>query len=187
MTFAKSISLDTRRINLLSEANQRGLARGTHAVTIAACYVNPEGVVLGADSTSSIYIAPSGFHYLNHNQKLFEIGEDTTLGLVTWGLGSIGELSHRSQIAKLADDLKSTPAKTVLEVAERFAAQVHKDYAAAHADDLAKCQTLQAKAAFKRGAVSPDPNARTEGEETDFTNLRYGLSLGFCVGGYQPI
>ena len=52
-------------------------------MTIAACYVRPEGIVLGADSTTSFY---GGIHYYNHNQKIFELGEkDTTFGIMTWG------------------------------------------------------------------------------------------------------
>jgi hypothetical protein len=37
-------------------------------VTIAACYVTPEGVVLEADPTASLMLAPGGFHYFNYNQ-----------------------------------------------------------------------------------------------------------------------
>jgi hypothetical protein len=64
----------------------RHLPRKETAVTIAACYVSPKGIVLGADSTTT-YTVTGGAHYLNHSQKLFEIGKDGTLGIVTWGLG----------------------------------------------------------------------------------------------------
>ena len=159
-------------------------SRAGAGVTIAACYVNLEGIVLGADSTSSTYIAPSGFHYLNYNQKLFEIGEGSTLGIVTWGLGSIGALSHRTQIAILADNLKTGAVTNVLAVAQLFAAQVYKTYFAVHAGDLARCHALQVKPAFDKTTTPPDPNARTQEEETEFNNLWLGLSLGFCIGGY---
>jgi hypothetical protein len=58
-------------------------------VTIAVCYVTPEGVVLGAASAT----LPGGFHYFNFNQKVFEIGEPGrgTLGIATWGLGRLSE------------------------------------------------------------------------------------------------
>jgi len=56
-------------------------------MTIAACYVSPEGIVLGADSTASFNFG--AMHYYNHNQKLFELGDGSTLGIVTWGLGSL--------------------------------------------------------------------------------------------------
>jgi 20S proteasome alpha/beta subunit len=44
-------------------------------VTIAVCYISPEGVVLGADSTTTY--APH-IHF-NNSQKLFEIGENRRL------------------------------------------------------------------------------------------------------------
>jgi hypothetical protein len=37
-------------------------------VTIASCYLSPEGVVLGADSTST-YATPSGNHYFTTVRK----------------------------------------------------------------------------------------------------------------------
>jgi hypothetical protein len=61
-------------------------------LTIAACYLSPEGVVLGADSTASTMVDPGGFHYFNFSQKLFEIGEDSTLA--TWKLGILGSTQH---------------------------------------------------------------------------------------------
>lgn len=65
-------------------------------MTIAACYVTNEGVVMGADSTTS-YPQENGTHYLNHAQKLYEIGENSTLGALTWGLGAIStDKSYRS-------------------------------------------------------------------------------------------
>src|SRR5438105_14593783 len=85
------------------------------------CYMSPEGVVLGADSTSSVFLEPSGFHFYNHNQKIFQIGESSSLGALTWGLGGLGTISHRSLLADLADDVATTPARTVEEVAHRWA------------------------------------------------------------------
>jgi hypothetical protein len=57
-------------------------------MTIAACYLSTEGVVFGADSTSTF---PSMFgvprHY-NHGQKILEVGSrGSTLGIAMWGLG----------------------------------------------------------------------------------------------------
>lgn len=43
-------------------------------MTIAACYVSNEGVVFGADSTSS-FMTSEGLRHYNNEQKLFEIGE----------------------------------------------------------------------------------------------------------------
>ena len=76
-------------------------------MTIAACHVSPEGVVLGADSTTTITrTLPSGetrdwsFDYA---QKVFEVGESpSTVGLVTWGQVLIGSCSHRTLGARVA-------------------------------------------------------------------------------------
>jgi hypothetical protein len=89
-------------------------------LTIAICCTTPEGVVLGADSTMSVMMPGGGFHYLNFNQKLFQIGETGTLNGLTWGLAGLGNLSHRTQFALLADDLAATPAVSVAEVAARW-------------------------------------------------------------------
>ncbi|MFZ0692580.1 MAG: hypothetical protein WAN51_00245, partial [Alphaproteobacteria bacterium] len=74
-------------------------------MTIAACYLSPEGVVLGADSAST-YTFPSGSHHFNYGQKLFEIGAagTGTLGIVTWGLAAFSFGSYRTLAALLADN-----------------------------------------------------------------------------------
>lgn len=56
-------------------------------MTIAACYLSSEGVVLGADSTTTMYVsAPGphptgGEHHFNFAQKVFQIGSEGTLGI----------------------------------------------------------------------------------------------------------
>jgi len=74
-------------------------------MTIAAAYLTSEGVVLGADSTTTIASAEGVQQVLNHAQKVFEVGRpgDGRLGLCTWGSGSIGQTSHRTLAARLAD------------------------------------------------------------------------------------
>jgi hypothetical protein len=98
-------------------------------VTIAACFVTPEGVVFGADSTTTA-LTPVGPHYLNHNQKIFEIGAGSTFGAVTWGLGGLVVKSHRGMLALLADDLAKNAPNSVEEVAQRWADQFWTDYTA---------------------------------------------------------
>jgi hypothetical protein len=131
-------------------------------VTIAACYVTPEGVVLGADSTASAML-PGGFHYFNYNQKVFALGEpDTaTLGVVTWGLGGLGSQSHRTVFAVLADELATKPAKSVIEVTNKLADQAWTFYLPL----LARCHALNAKTAFDPKVVPANPGARTQAEE----------------------
>lgn len=88
------------------------------------CYLSPEGVVLGADSTSSRPIVPAlgmvGYHYYNYNQKLFELGENSTIGVLTWGLGGLRQASHRTLLALLSDDLEQNPPADVSDVAARW-------------------------------------------------------------------
>ena len=83
--------------------------------------------MLGADSTST-YIFPGNDHHFNYGQKLFEIGEESTFGIVTWGLGGLGLGSYRTLIARLADDLKATPPNSALEVATRWTDIVWQPY-----------------------------------------------------------
>lgn len=146
-------------------------------MTIAGFYLSPEGVVLGADSTSS---APteSGMHYLDFNQKILEIGESSTLGLMTWGLGSLGSKSYRTLAAELHDSFEKAPPKSVADVAGRWAAMIWPLYQAfpLHQRFLALS---------KKPARSPNVAAsRTEKEEKEFAALRNGLVLGFCIAGY---
>ena len=152
-------------------------------MTIAACYINPEGIVLGTDSTASIYFDPHGFHYLNHNQKLFEIRTESTFGIVTWGQASLGQVSHRTQIAILADSLKDKRPNNVGDVAERFGTQIGPVYLSAFQADLCLFKTLAAKTPFDEKNPN-QPNQRMKDEEKKFNNLRVGLSLGFCIGGF---
>jgi hypothetical protein len=144
-------------------------------LTIAACFVTPEGIVLGADSTASAML-DGGFHYFNYNQKVFEIGKpgEGTLGIVTWGLGGIGACSHRTLLAELHDGFKSKPPKTVLEVATRWADHVWKVYVPV----TARCRDLNSKKPYDPLAVLPDPASRTKAEEDEFAKLKRGLVLG---------
>jgi len=80
-------------------------------VTIAAAYLVSEGVVLGADSSTTISaLAPDGggrvLQLLSHAQKVFAVGENSRLGVCTWGAGSLGDVSHRTIIARLADEIE---------------------------------------------------------------------------------
>jgi hypothetical protein len=150
-------------------------------VTIAVCYLSAEGVVLGADSTSTWNI-PGAPHYFNHGQKLFEIGEESTLGLVTWGLGALNVGSHRALAALLADDLKTNPPSSVLQVAERWVDRFWAAYTTSMAAEIQRCRDLGARPPFGTSA----PNCRTEDEEREFQNTRASLVVGFCIGGYLP-
>lgn len=139
--------------------------------------------MLGADSTST-YIFPGNDHHFNYRQKLFEIGEESTFGIVTWGLGGLGLGSYRTLIARLADDLKATPPNSALEVATRWTDIVWQPYSLTLATQIQLCKVLGAKPPFVRGVSSPAPGSRTEQEEALFINLKTNLVAGFCVGGH---
>ncbi|MGF6309793.1 hypothetical protein ABIB82_004210 [Bradyrhizobium sp. i1.8.4] len=152
-------------------------------MTIASCYLSPEGVVLGADSTST-YFTASGPHYFNHGQKLFEIGVDSTLGIVTWGLGGLAVSSHRMLVAALADDLRKKKAASVAEVATRWCQQFWKAYSNAMSNDIAQCEALSKLHPYDPLSVPPKSNSRTKDQETQFIRLRNMLRVGFCLGGH---
>jgi hypothetical protein len=150
-------------------------------MTIAMCYLTREGVVLGADSTAST--AGSGFHYYNHNQKLFELGDGSTFGALTWGMGGLTEVSHRTLLANLADDLGDNPPASMQDVADRWAALFWQAYDAS--DLVGAFRNLSAKSAHDPNA-NPDPNMRTLEEDHAHRLLGGGLVVGFCIAGYSP-
>ena len=160
-----------------SDTIQETLSREA-SVTIAACYVSPEGLVLGADSTTT-YVLNGANHYFNHAQKLFEIGEDSTLGIVTWGLGGLGLKSYRSLIATLSDNLAATPPTSVADVCEKWIDIFWQEYVGFAG--YARWEVLNKKAAHD--PAQPAPDKRTEDEEREFTNLSYIFVVGFCLGG----
>jgi hypothetical protein len=142
-------------------------------VTIGACYLSPEGVVLGADSTTT-YGTPTSPHYFNNAQKLFEVGEDSTLGAVTWGMGGLNATSHRSLLAKLDDSLAATPAESALQVAERWISlfwSVYDDPSSPNADLIKICRELASKP------------TRSDEEEKQLFELSNALQVGFCIAG----
>ena len=152
-------------------------------MTIAMCYLSPEGIVLGADSTSSATFDPGGFHFFNHNQKLFELGEDSTIGVLTWGLGGLGALSYRTIIANLADELVLTPASTVEEVAQRFSQSFWANYKTTLKSEWARADALKKLGAHNAADPTKAGN-RTEVEEKELNDLFSGFYVGFCVAGY---
>jgi hypothetical protein len=156
-------------------------------MTIAACYLCPEGLVLGADSTSSAQISPgpglTGFHFYNHNQKLFEIGENSTLGVITWGAGSLGPKSHREIFALVADEIK--PKTAVGDVARRLSEMAWPEYQSAYGPAIQRCKDLAALGPHDPAIpVAAGTTRRTENEQREFDALTLNLHLGFCVGGY---
>ena len=82
-------------------------------MTIAAAYLTSEGFVLGADSATTISVCPPGGRatvgqLLRHSQKVFEVGEESRLGLCTWGSGGVKGTSHRTVVARLCEKTNDT-------------------------------------------------------------------------------
>lgn len=141
-------------------------------MTIAACYVSSEGVVLGVDSTSTMRVPGRQDRHYNYEQKLFELGEKSTLAIAMWGVGGLEALSYRTMIAKLADDLVDDPAESVEQVANVWTQRFWKEYTERLAEPLKRYRDLA------------ELSERTEDEEREFQRLE-GLSGGFCVAGYM--
>ncbi len=169
-----------------------GIANVHHQfMTIAMCYLSPEGVVLGADSTSSALISPgpgmSGYHYFNYAQKLYQLGEESTAGVLNWSLGGFVTKSYRTLIAEHADDLRSKPAKNLAEVADRWCTRFWDEYSSGFIGQYVElCKDLDSKKPFDQLARSADPATRTREEEDQYQSLKFGLVAGTCVGGYWP-
>jgi hypothetical protein len=142
-------------------------------MTIAACYVCPEGVVLGADSTTTFPGSggESSGHY-DYSQKLFEVGEGGSLGIVTWGIGGLQETSYRTLIARLADSFAPARPASVQDAAWQWSSLIWGEYCTAFAPLRQRVQELTAK---------PDKIA-AETEELEM--LSSAAVAGFCIGGF---
>lgn len=146
-------------------------------MTIAACYLTHEGVVFGADSTTTIYVPSPGQqegrdHHFNFGQKIYQVGENSTLAIATWGLGNLGDRSYRTLVAELADQLAETPPTSVYEVAWRWSSWFWSEYSRYFANQLQIAQSIIAKG-----------DAASEEEKKQLDNLRFDASCGFCIGG----
>ena len=148
-------------------------------MTIAACYVSAEGVVFGADSTATMFVSgpgpnPSGpSHQFNCAQKVFEIGdENSTLGITMWGLGNLGDVSHRTLIARFAETLVSQGAQSLSAVADAWNLFFWREYSAKFAAILQRVQQLVAN------------HNRTPDENNELAVFVNTFSGGFCLGGY---
>lgn len=150
-------------------------------MTIAGLYLSPEGVVLGADSTATAQVRSGQFHFFDFNQKVFEIGEGGTLGMLTWGLGSIGGVSYRTLLALLADELVKNPPKSVSEVASRWVDKIYDPYM--KSQNLVRLGVLETKDAFGQ-PPAPGREVRTQEEDQEYVSLLMGLDVGFCFAGY---
>lgn len=147
-------------------------------MTIAACYVSAEGVVFGADSTSTMYVSGLGpgaagaEHQYNFAQKIFQVGENSTLGIVMWGLGGLPNISYRTLVAQFADSLIGHGIQSVEELAHRWQNLFWTEYYNRLQPVLERARSLQ------------NLPTRSDAEMRDLADLRQLFSGGFCLGGH---
>ena len=144
-------------------------------MTIAGLYFTQEGIVVGADSTSSFLGDNKHLHYFNFAQKLFEVGEGSTVGLLTWGLGHIGDVSLRRLVALLGDSLETKPAASIDGVTKRWLKLFRPIYDL-HVADL--------REALRNVAKSPVSSSTASEDAIALRDLVDAKSVGFCVAGY---
>ncbi len=140
-------------------------------MTIAACYRCTEGVVLGSDSTTTYMVDGKPRHF-NCAQKVFEVGEHSTLGIVTWGIAGFPDVSYRTLLAQLADELVGHPVKSVAAVAESWSRKIWPCYRDAFLPHRTRFAELRAM------------TTRNPQESAELAALAQMGMLGFVVAGY---
>lgn len=146
-------------------------------MTIAACYLSAEGVVLGADSTTTMFVpnpdpnTGGAEHHYNFAQKVFQIGSDVSLGIAMWGLGNLATTSYRTLIARFADDLQANPQTSVAAIAERWNAAFWGAYSTEFSQVIQRVRQLVGQ------------TVRTPQEENELAFCQQSFSGGFCIGG----
>ena len=147
-------------------------------MTIAACYLSHEGVVLGADSTSTVMLPSANGHiphYYNHGQKIFEVGTDSTIGMASWGLGTLGSVSKRTAFAQFGDALGVPVGLTGQQVVDRWIDFGWAIYETAFADQLKEAAWLMQN---PKSSWTPDELRRGQ--------ALWEFAVGFCIGGRCP-
>jgi hypothetical protein len=153
-------------------------------MTIAVCYLSPEGLVLGADSATGY---EDNKYFMHSAQKVYEVGRGSTIGLVTWGTSGVSTVSFRKLIADFADELKKaggtpTGSKGIKTVAQRWANQFSSEFKAANKKEISRCAELKGKTPYDKKAPA-SPTMRTKDEEDEFNKLNHN-GTGFCLGGH---
>lgn len=126
--------------------------------------------MLGADSTSTFQSPDEKDRHFDHAQKIFEVGEDSALGIVTWGVGNLGERSYRTLIAEFADTAPQRK-KSLQEAATVFSEHLWVAYSQTFHDEIAEANELSKIA---------EP---TDEQKERFAVLGHEYSTGFRIGG----
>ncbi len=155
-------------------------------MTIAVALKVNDGLVLAADSASTIMAGGNGgdvVNVYNHADKIFNLHKGLPIGLMTWGLGGLGG----SSISTLAKDLRRRFTKpleehatwhldkesySILEVADRVKTFFY--------DERYKPAADAAKAATTKAAADAEAAGREAPADSEYP------TLGFIVAGYSP-
>lgn len=112
--------------------------------------------------------------HFDYAQKVFQIGENGNLGITMWGLGNVRDTSYRTLIARFSDQLQTSPAASMVEIAQRWSDFFYAEYQLAYQTEAQRLAALETQA------------TRTLAEDDELDFLRYSFSGGFCIGGQCP-
>jgi len=145
-------------------------------MTIAACHLSPEGVVLGADSATTMSNYDTGrMSHLDYAQKVFEVGpEGASIGLVTWGLGQIGVESHRTIVANIGFRHAETPYTSVRAMADALATDLWTRFNRSYVKEIIRVRALHPR--VKGQLATPE-------EFKEYLQLVQTLAGGYCLAG----
>jgi hypothetical protein len=150
-------------------------------MTIACCLVLPEGVIFASDSTVSEG-QDGRFHYLNHNQKIYEFGEGSTIGVMTWGLSALGRTGHRTVIARTADDFFKGEASSLKEAASQLAENIWNEFQIQFENQIKEYRDIDDRV---RDMARSSPDVRSKEDDIRLRILKDEISVGFCIGGHS--
>lgn len=153
-------------------------------MTIACCLVSPEGVVFGADSTITTEI-DGKCHFMNHNQKIFEVGQPGTYAVMTWGLTAFKDISYRTLIARLGDKFAEKAPESGLDAANIWSGLVWEAYTKSFSKEIDRFRTLYEKISRRTDEVRSRPTKRSKAEDAELNGIYNDLKVGFCIGGYS--
>lgn len=156
-------------------------------MTIAISLVVGDGVVLGTDSATSIVLLGERYHNIYQNaEKTIHLVKGLPLGLMTFGLGSLGPLSIASLARILREDLAGTSTNPVVPALDRTR------YTVAGVADSVKAffydesyRTLYpasgSPSATPPSSEDPDPHEPV----AEYPSLGFVVA-GFSAGSYYP-
>jgi hypothetical protein len=149
-------------------------------MTIACCLVLPEGVIFATDSTVSEG-EEGRYHYLNHNQKIYEVGKESTLGVMTWGLSGLRHTSHRTIIAKAADQFSTNRPTNVRDAAQRFMTEAWQAFQAEFHDEIKEYDEIYERVSE---LARNESDKRSKEDDDRLKYLQDEIAVGYCIGGH---